>query len=77
MPDPITRRQYLNWLDHPVTRRLFKELKAVRQGQLEVLGNYHRTQEDQPSDDRIRGAVWTIDQVLEWEVGDDKKGEEE
>ena len=70
MPDPITHRQYLNWLDHPVTRRLHQELKELRQEVLETLGDIHRGKDEVPGDDRLRGVIYGFDQVLGWEVGE-------
>ena len=62
MPDPITHQQYLNWLDHPVTRRLKKELRKARQECLEALADR--------DDDRLRGHIRCIDEILGWEAGE-------
>jgi hypothetical protein len=69
MPEPITHQMFLNWLDHPVTRRLVKDMRDARQKTLELLGDYYRGSE-QPNDDRLRGFIRGIDEVLSWETGD-------
>lgn len=68
MPEPITYQMFRNWLDHPVTRKLHDDLKVARQECLETLGDYQRRAEEQPNDDRLRGLVRGIEEVLEWEA---------
>ncbi len=76
MSEPITRQMYLNWRDHPVTRRLYKELRKARQESLETLGGYHREAKEQPNDDRLRGLIRGQEEILDWEVGEVKVKEE-
>lgn len=77
MSEPITRQMYLNWRDHPVTRRLYKELRKARQETLEILGGYHRDAREQPNDDRLRGFIRGLEELIEWEVGEVRKEKEE
>lgn len=68
MPEPITYQMFLNWLDHPVTRKLHEALKQAKQESLETLGDFLRGPQEQPSDDRLRGFIRGIEVVLEWEA---------
>ncbi len=77
MSEPITRQMYLNWRDHPVTRRLYKELRKARQETLEILGGYYRGTREQPNDDRLRGFIRGLEELIEWEVGEVRKEKEE
>jgi len=67
VPQPITRRQYLNWKESPVSRKLRQELRALRQEALEKLAEYHRGKDEVPGDERLRGFIRAIDEVIDWE----------
>jgi hypothetical protein len=63
----VTREMYEHWLTLAVTRRFLSELQERRQELVDELTNYRRPS-DAVQDVKLVGAIYGLDQAMEWEV---------
>ena len=74
----VTPEMFRQWLQHPVTQALHREVRQAQEELRQRLAEFERHPGAEPSDDKLRGAIFGMQQALDWSVmGEPEKFKQE